>query len=406
MERRKHAAVQRFEETQPEKEWRKQAGFQEIESKMPSVKARRGSSFLDNFTSYLGEKNPFSHPINSKDHSLWLLDNTAWQDGEGQPWKAEVVAAYFTKGSGKDEAKAVANLADVLGIADDEEAKKTIAKRLQPLMDSVVPAHTCQIALGGDQIIRLGPSNRDGISVDTVTFNDAYKDGQTITSNAVGIESATPLTTTFADTSGWAVISDIDDTIKKTMTSSPLGILQTTFVDEPEPIAGMPELYKHIKTALDTPPFWYLSASPYNLYPFLRNFRESYYPPGTMILREASWMNLAGFLTSLTQGTEAYKVSRIDKVHTSFPKRKFLLIGDSTQSDPEAYGDAYRKYSTWVGAIFIRKVTNVEPVNESQKNAPERFEKAFKDVPSDIWTVFEDPKELFDKVTALGAVSA
>lgn len=334
-----------------------------------------------------------------------LLDNTAWQDGEGKPWKAEVVAAYFTKGSGKDEAKIVANLADVLGIADDKKARETIAKRLQPLMDSVVPAHTCQIALGGDQVIRLGPSNRDGISVDTVTFNDAYKDGQTITSNAVGIASATPLTTTFADTSGWAVISDIDDTIKKTMTSSPLGILQTTFVEEPEPIAGMPELYKHIKTALDTPPFWYLSASPYNLYPFLRNFREAHYPPGTMILREASWMNLAGFLTSLTQGTEAYKVSRIDKVHASFPQRKFLLIGDSTQSDPEAYGDAYRKYKAWVGAIFIRKVVNVEPVDESQKNSPERFEKAFKDVPREIWTVFEDPKELFAKVDALGKVA-
>ncbi|KAF2430498.1 hypothetical protein EJ08DRAFT_235588 [Tothia fuscella] len=406
MESFKNAAVQRFEETQAEKDWRKKEGFNDIEAKMPSLKTIRGSSsLLDNVTSYLGKNNPFTHPVNSKEHSVWLFDNTAYQAGEGQPWKAEVTAAYFQKGSGKDESKVVANLAEVLGCAEDEVAKETIAKRMQPLMDSIVPAHTCQIKLAGSQVVKLGPSDRDGISRNSVVFSDAHKDGQTITSNAIGLESATPLTTTFADTTGWAVISDIDDTIKRTMTSSPLGILRTTFVEEPEPIAGMPELYKHIQSALDTPPFWYLSASPYNLYPFLRAFRESHYPPGTMILREASWMNLAGFLTSLTQGTEAYKVSRMETVQKAFPKRKFLLIGDSTQSDPEAYGDIARKYPGFVGAIFIRKVENVEPVNESEKNSPERFEKAFKDVPKNIWTIFENPQELYAKIDALEKIA-
>ena len=93
----------------------------------------------------------------------------------------------------------------------------------------------------------------------------------------------------------------------------------------------------------------------------------------------------------------------MDKIHASFPGRKFLCIGDSTQSDPEAYGDMYRKYPGWVGAIFIRKVEDVEPMNESQKNSAERFEKAFKDVPASVWTVFKDPKELFAKVDALVA---
>jgi len=125
-----------------------------------------------------------------------------------------------------------------------------------------------------------------------------------------------------------------------------------------------------------------------------------------MFLREASWMNLAGFLTSLTQGTQAYKVDRMKRIQANFPKRKFLCIGDSTQSDPEAYGEMYRTFPGWVGAIFIRKVVDVEPMNESEKNKPERFEKAFKDVPKDVWTVFEDPKQLVEKVTTLGAAQA
>lgn len=59
---------------------------------------------------------------------------------------------------------------------------------------------------------------------------------------------------------------------------------------------------------------------------------------------------------SLTQGTEAYKRGRMEMVHTWLPKRKVLCVGDSTQSDPEAYGDIYRMYKGWVKKIFIRKV--------------------------------------------------
>lgn len=116
-------------------------------------------------------------------------------------------------------------------------------------------------------------------------------------------------------------------------------------------------------------------------------------------------MNLAGFLANLTQGTEAYKVDRMEKIHEWFPKRKFICIGDSTQSDPEAYGEMYRKQTKWIGAIFIRKVTDVGETNESQKNTPERFEKAFKNVPKNVWYVFEDPKELYEKVDALVAAA-
>ena len=184
------------------------------------------------------------------------------------------------------------------------------------------------------------------------------------------------------------------------MTPSAIGIVKSTFVDIPTPIAGMPEVYSHIAQTL-SPTWFYLSASPYNLYTFLRPFLRQYYPPGTIILRDASWMNLAGFLQSLTQGTEEYKNSRCEKIHDWLPKRKMLCVGDSTQSDPEVYGDMYRKYKGWIKAIFIRKVTDVAEMGATQKNAPERFEKAFRDVPRGVWKVFTDPNELYGAVDAL-----
>lgn len=133
---------------------------------------------------------------------------------------------------------------------------------------------------------------------------------------------------------------DIDDTIKVTTTSDPIGILRETFINDPRPVDGMPELYKNIKAALPKDsPWFYLSASPYNLYPFLREFRETFFPPGTMILRDSSWRSIAGLLAALTVNTEEYKVDRMKKINTWLPSRKMIVIGDSTQSDPEAYGE-------------------------------------------------------------------
>ena len=184
------------------------------------------------------------------------------------------------------------------------------------------------------------------------------------------------------------------------MTPSPIGILRSTFISDPTPIPGMPDLYAQIATSLD-PTWFYLSASPYNLYLFLRPFLHQYYPKGTTILRDSSWQDLSGFLASLTQGTEAYKRGHIEEIHGWLPKRKVLCVGDSTQSDPEAYGDICRKYKGWVQAVFIRKVTDVAEMKDTDKNTDERFEKAFRDVPREIWRTFEDPKELYEAVERL-----
>lgn len=392
-------ARQRYQETEQDRITRTNSKFPEFEANMPSLQNRFQFSLKDNLTSYLGARNPFYTPVNPDKDFVWLFDNTAYQNRLGR-WKAEFVAAYFVKNSGKDLGEVVAWISEKIGLAKDDAAEAIIAERVQPFTDSILPAHTVTLDLQGMNV-RLGPSGRDGISSDELAVpGHDYKDNEVVVSKAVNA-SATPLNTTFATPKGWAIISDVDDTIKKTLTADPIGILRTTFAEEPEPIRGMPELYKHLVTKLKNPPFWYLSASPYNLYPFLHAFRESYYPHGTMILREASWMNLGGLLLNLTQGTEAYKVDRMEKVHTQFPKRKFICIGDSTQSDPEAYGEMYRKYPKWIRAIYIRKVTGVSEMDENHKNDPERFTKAFKDVPKAVWHVFEDPAELYAKVDYL-----
>jgi phosphatidate phosphatase APP1 len=106
-------------------------------------------------------------------------------------------------------------------------------------------------------------------------------------------------------------------------------------------------------------------------------------------------MNLSGLLSTLTLGTQAYKVSRMKKINSWLPHRKMICIGDSTQSDPEAYAEIYRLYPGWVRLILIRKVTDIAGDNVKEKTELSRFKKAFEGVPADAWHVFESPEECY-----------
>jgi hypothetical protein len=379
-------------------------------------------------------------PVDPAIHSVWILDNTAFRspkDGDSRPdleelkdknvakpakvdgsgnvqpldqgkgWEVEYVACYFIKGSGKDVSKTVADIAYQLNVKEDDIAtRKRIEKRIQPFVDKVLPNRTLRISIEGREEQTIGPSSYNGISAGLYELHFEPDVPGLLQTTPVNLPPpfSIPGRTVVADETGWGVISDIDDTIKVTMTPSPLGILESTFlVETPQPVEGMPELYGHMASALQHPPYFYLSASPYNLYKFLKQFREAHYPQGTMILRDASWQNLGGLISSLQQNVQAYKVSRMHKIHAWFPHRRFICIGDSTQSDPESYGEIARTFPGWVGAIFIRKVTGISEMDEKTKNSPERFEKAFKGLDRKLWHVFTDPSELAARIDGLAS---
>jgi Uncharacterized conserved protein (DUF2183) len=435
--------------TSNEREFREEQGYPQVEKHFSGhIRSRSDIPLYDRITSLLGTRNPVATEINPSTSSVWLLDNTAFRDTDPfakspRPWVAEFVAAYFIRDTGKEVSKCVGEIADRIGLGDGdglnrEEGEKIIAERFQPFVTTIQPARWVNVKFPSGELLKLGPGGPDGISTQVLKIPEQkHGDGDIVQINTIPAEVA-PLghmVTHFAEPEGWLFISgtlstfsslsihqyirsakthifhlDIDDSIKITLTASPIGILRSTFVDTPTPITGMPDLYAHI-AQLFNPTWFYLSASPYNLYTFLRPFLHQHYPHGTVILRDASWMDFAGFLRSYTVNTGSYKESRMDKIHSWLPMRKVLCLGDSTQSDPEAYGEIYRRYKGWVQRIFIRRVTGVSEFEEKQKNSQERFEKAFKNVPpcvkgedgvwKGVWKVFDDPKELYEAVDAL-----
>ena len=90
---------------------------------------------------------------------------------------------------------------------------------------------------------------------------------------------------------------------------------------------------------------------------------------------------------SLFADPEKTKPLVIEPILRAYPKRKFILVGDSGEKDPEVYGAIAVKFPEQVTRIFIRDVTG-----ESEDS--NRYRRAFRDVPMSKWTIFREAKSL------------
>jgi len=190
---------------------------------------------------------------------------------------------------------------------------------------------------------------------------------------------------------GLSVISDVDDTIKITEVRDRSAMLANTFVRPFRPVPGMAELYRRLAAANAT--FHYVTGSPWQLYEPLLDFcRSEGFPRGTFHMKyfrltDSSVLNLFG-------SQQEYKTRAIEEILAALPGRRFVLVGDSGEQDPEVYGGIARSHPKQVAAIFIRNVTGQSPKSD-------RFAKAFEGVPPDCWRLFDQPAELEPIVSRL-----
>jgi phosphatidate phosphatase APP1 len=189
----------------------------------------------------------------------------------------------------------------------------------------------------------------------------------------------------FAAPAGITVISDIDDTIKITQVHDRKATLRSTLLEPFKPVEGMAQLYQ-TWVASDHPEFYYVSASPWQLYLPLADFVKSNgFPAGVFYLKDFRLKDRSRF--SLFESPEKYKPAVIEPLMRKSPERKFVLVGDSGERDPEIYGNLARHFSGQVSHIFIRNVTGEPPQSP-------RYQHAFHDLPARLWSVFSDPSEI------------
>src|SRR5438105_3167766 len=102
--------------------------------------------------------------------------------------------------------------------------------------------------------------------------------------------------------------------------------------------------------------FHYLSSSSYWLYPTMLDFlRDQKFPPGTMHFRASKESGVKGIL-SLFESDPKEKSAAISRLVESLPHRRYVLIGDSGEHDPEVYGELARNYPSQIRRILIHNI--------------------------------------------------
>jgi phosphatidate phosphatase APP1 len=187
----------------------------------------------------------------------------------------------------------------------------------------------------------------------------------TLTATSEGFKGASRVR--LLDAHGTCVVSDIDDTIK--VTEVPAGkkpVLVKTFLKPYVAVKEMPGRYAELQAGGGDVSFHYVSGSPWQLYRLLSDFlvRESGFPEGTFHLKSmrknlfdrGAWQDIRNFVLAGDTATLEQKIEQITELMLNLPERKFILIGDSGEKDPEVYRAMTRLFPGRVEKIFIRDV--------------------------------------------------
>ena len=189
---------------------------------------------------------------------------------------------------------------------------------------------------------------------------------------------------------GISIVSDIDDTIKHTCVGNRHELLHNTFMREFKSVPEMTEIYQHWASLGSS--FHYVSASPWQMFESLNQWRkDDQFPMGTVHLRN---FRLRDQLLKKVILHRKGKRSAIQKLIRNLSHRRYILIGDSGEKDPEIYRKISHKFPSNIVGLFIRELAD-HPI------APDRWQKICDGVPGAVCERFTSGKELQEKVACL-----
>lgn len=157
----------------------------------------------------------------------------------------------------------------------------------------------------------------------------------------------------------FGVISDLDDTVLRTDVLDFVKMARNTFLRNSRtrlPFAGVAQFYRALQrgTSNTFNPIFYISNSPWNLYDLLTDFFEvREIPLGPMFLTDLG-------LTDehfIRREPVEHKTEHITTLLDTYPEMSFILIGDSSETDPEIYHRAAVDHPGRIRAIYIRDVS-------------------------------------------------
>ncbi len=160
--------------------------------------------------------------------------------------------------------------------------------------------------------------------------------------------------------SDFGVISDIDDTVLVSDVGRLLRMFRRAFLENAIarlPFPGVAAFYRALQVgSLEKShnPFFFVSSSPWNLYDLLVEFFDRQDIPKAPVLLRDIGISDTMFIK---EGHGVHKLRNIRRILETYPSLNFVLVGDSSQHDPEIYRQVVEEYPGRILAIYIRDVT-------------------------------------------------
>ncbi len=288
---------------------------------------------------------------------------------------------------------------DVDDLVPDRKERRMLRDRLRPFFVDNETRKSLNISVGEAQY-RLKPTRSGGHVADRIRVTD-----EQVRALGVGPEGGPGRLTyrvatwpdedrlvmgevLLLDDQGLSVASDIDDTVRVTEVNNTRRMLRNTFLQPFVPVPGMAEVYAGW-AADHGAEFHYLSTSPCQLYePVVAFLDQEGFPEGSMhlkaIKREGGMM---GAILDMFEAPRSFKYRELEVLLAAFPNRRFVLVGDSAQEDPEIYADVARAFPGRIQRILIRNVT-------CEGAGAERYKETFRDLPPGLWVIFDEAEEM------------
>ena len=273
---------------------------------------------------------------------------------------------------------------------DDETEKMYLNKRIMPFVADNKSMKYVKIQFHGEEdggeSHRVKRSSKDGHFVNYLEVPEGHlrHNNGIVSYHAVNEARNFEGHVHLVQEEGVSIISDIDDTIKVTNYLDKKEFYKNTFLREFKAVDGMQQLLQKCKRHYHNCSIHYVSASPYQLYEALSTFfREEGFPEATYHLKRIRIKDKTLF--KFFEDPFEYKLQQIEPIIQSFPKRKFVLIGDSGEKDPEIYKELFMKYPDQIEKIWIRNVNGA---------TEERME----GVDKEKWRYFNDGYDLMKEL--------
>jgi phosphatidate phosphatase APP1 len=166
-------------------------------------------------------------------------------------------------------------------------------------------------------------------------------------------------------------------------------LLANTFVRDFRAVPGIVDVYRDWQARGTA--FHYVSASPWQLAECLDRFLADVgLPSGSLHLKLFRLKDSTplGRLPSRKRS----KRRTIERIMDEFPGRRFLLVGDSGERDPEVYAAVAKRRADQVAGIAIRQVEGKAPRDKVRS----RLDRLARRLPPGLIHVFESAADLHD----------